>query len=1304
MALEEHVRRTVKVTGVKYGTGYAVSTELVLTARHVAGRVGDTCVVARAEGDAEHPAVVVWTGDHLGADAALVRVCTSLWDPGEVLTRYGELRGVRPVDCVTVGYPKVRRDSAGRRRVDELFGAVMPTLGFEDGRYAFNSALIPPEPLPPASDGTDEPARPASPYAGHSGAALLTADEQVLIGVMITDPAAYPTGRLEAVRVVTLLADQMFAHLVGSGPEQVEQIPPVVLPSGVLEHDEALLELDRASALRADRLPYVAPDEDDPIHPRRILAELDRRAGETGLLLVGPAGIGKTRTCYEVGQLAVESGWRVLHVKPGEPAVTTDHLVQVLQTGSTDRVLFIVDYLNLSRLDYPAVRYRLLPEARRRNVRVALLASARPGWYHKKDNAPVNQVFTPVGLQPEAGHLHRIRHQIMTTLAPTARAQLGEDRLADLCGTRPVIATLIATEAEVQAVSGRLRQSVESGRLRPEQLLPWLVNRLQEDGLLYAAADLLSDDDPPPALQCYAAMGAAMPQDRASVLRCGALVHGDDVEQAERLLDVLFAMGWAVDTPEGVSMVHDIVVDQLLERTTLRPATNTVRRAVADRILDGSLTRARSIGRYAMNLARLLRDLEDDERVRRLGEHCAAWFDTHATAVGAVLSTGQDEGSYALGSIIDDPAWSPVLFRRWEQVVAPWLALHGRSLPARHLLYKGLRAVRPEQLDELLGVASTWLRRHGTRLEASYVLHPLLSRWDLPPDVREQATTTAATWLDRHGATMDAGYVLHPLLSREDLPPDVQEQATTTAATWLDRHGATMEASYVLDTTLRRAPLTPSLRDAARRWLALHGDRVEASHVISRLLGREEPELAEWSTGIALRWWDRHHDAPVSAFVLGPLIERSPDPEVIAHALQWLQRHGLAPEAGYVLYALLRRAPDPDTHRRGVPYALNWLDRHGALVDAQFVLSAILPHPLDPADTRRATDHARAWLDQHGSTVEAALVINVLLDRAPDPPGRRREIAQGLTWLQQHRTTNATNAAFLLCGLFEHATDAPTLRRVTEHARVWFDHHHTTIDAGFVLPQLLARVPTIAGEPSFVAKVEEWIVAHADRSDVGFVAKHLARQQRLSPAMASAIVDGVIAAPDATDVGWRLTPVAKARLPEHGGPRQEIRTRKLLDREPLLADRMLTAVDRHLAAVTAIPDTFASRPEMYGLVNELCRTVTYLKGIGGARLDDIVLTWVTRPDALVQPCPEGSYYQSLVSRICAILRTGRLEPSAALALVGRLEVWVPTWRIAGDRQQMDDSLADLDHVRRQLSAERASPTRRGDPVRRAPGR
>ncbi|MER7276665.1 trypsin-like peptidase domain-containing protein [Dactylosporangium sp. NPDC000244] len=200
------VLRTGTSTG--RGSGYAVTVDLVLTAAHVVADDTDVCVVA---GNEELSATVVWRDKIL--DAALVRVPAQPWNG--IGTCWATLSGARRVGCTAIGYPRVQKTSDGMRVEEHIEGFIMPATGRRIGRYAVNVTSALPH----------ERTRADSPWAGMSGAAVLTDDGSQILGVLTDDPTGFQSSRLEAVPVAALLNIPSFAELIGADPTALVTLP-----------------------------------------------------------------------------------------------------------------------------------------------------------------------------------------------------------------------------------------------------------------------------------------------------------------------------------------------------------------------------------------------------------------------------------------------------------------------------------------------------------------------------------------------------------------------------------------------------------------------------------------------------------------------------------------------------------------------------------------------------------------------------------------------------------------------------------------------------------------------------------------------------------------------------------------------------------------------------------------------------------------------------------------------------------------------------------------------------------------------
>jgi hypothetical protein len=65
-----------------------------------------------------------------------------------------------------------------------------------------------------------------------------------------------------------------------------------------------------------------------------------------------------------------------------------------------------------------------------------------------------------------------------------------------------------------------------------------------------------------------------------------------------------------------------------------------------------------------------------------------------------VLAGSEDAGSYAIGAVLGNPAWSTVAFAEWQHVVDPWLQVNlgARQTDANHP--RGFAARRPRATDQ----------------------------------------------------------------------------------------------------------------------------------------------------------------------------------------------------------------------------------------------------------------------------------------------------------------------------------------------------------------------------------------------------------------------------------------------------------------------------------------------------------------------------------------------------------------------------------------------------------------------------
>ena len=364
-------------------------------------------------------------------------------------------------------------------------------------------------------------------------------------------------------------------------------------------------------------------------------------------------------------------------------------------------------------------------------------------------------------------------------------------------------------------------------------------------------ASPLDPDEPEPKVIAAAAVLGAAPQ-REEALRAVAietLRAAGEVAQAERrargIVTGLRALGWLDARGLNLAAAHDVVADEVLAQVLRTRLAGELRDEVLPSVLAAAKRSARTLGRLALALRRVLGPPEAASPFEEaLSAGAVRWFNAAAGELGTMVAAANpDESSYALGAVVEGPPWATAAEACWETIVESWLGRHGELPAARHLLFRGLR-LEGNVGRRLVAPGLHWLTRENNRasFEASFVLAPLLGRADLEAPSSKQAVAYALGWLKDHGSTAEAQFVLHPLLGRADLEAPSSKQAVAYALGWLKDHGSTAEARFVLDPLFGRADLeAPSSKEAAAYalgWLKDHGSTAEAPFVLHTLLGR----------------------------------------------------------------------------------------------------------------------------------------------------------------------------------------------------------------------------------------------------------------------------------------------------------------------------------------------------------------------------------------------------------------------------------------------------------------------------------
>ncbi|MFI5592488.1 trypsin-like peptidase domain-containing protein [Amycolatopsis sp. NPDC051758] len=271
--LEQYARRAVLLRGVQWGSGYALADGLVLTSRHVVGKLRTTCLVRPEAGD-EFIGTVLWTSDKF--DAALVSVASDPWQGLDTRFSWAVLTGPGLARCLTLGYPWVGK-AGEERRLLELEWKVSNTTGWQTGSYELHLDNSSPR------DRVDRSGRRISAWSGLSGGPVLTLTGQ-LLGIVRDEKDNYRNSALGAVRISSLLADDEFKRLV-----EAAETKPIAISA-----QESSQEMSQANNTRLDSVAtynskhrlhryLVAACRSDIPHPYGHLLNVDATLAEVDL-------------------------------------------------------------------------------------------------------------------------------------------------------------------------------------------------------------------------------------------------------------------------------------------------------------------------------------------------------------------------------------------------------------------------------------------------------------------------------------------------------------------------------------------------------------------------------------------------------------------------------------------------------------------------------------------------------------------------------------------------------------------------------------------------------------------------------------------------------------------------------------------------------------------------------------------------------------------------------------------------------------------------------------------------------------
>ena len=869
-----------------------------------------------------------------------------------------------------------------------------------------------------------------------------------------------PAQQRPPVRTVRVLGWGELRHWLSARPQVCDSWLGTSLPA-IIDHHTYLGRLHGfKKLLLTSGLSFISPERGAPWHPQNLLEQLSSDSVHGGALLVAPGGVGKTRTSLEVATLALSAGWRVLHVLPGEPAVTADDIASAVVPFS-GRTLLVFDYLDqMQDLDLETIRTRLLPEVRSRGNSIALLANSRPGWM-RTQNRERDQLFVPITLRLTRLHSECIVEEIITKTASFACKHIGRSEVARLCGHRPIIALLVTRELERRAVAGTLSE-LKLNAFRTGDLARWLRERLAEPPLnLVRKGELL--DRPEVPIVALAAALACAPGKKETLVQVAnqtfRALSWDRPEESGQLIERLLELGWLEEDGSWIVAAHDVVADEVFD-WAIRDVTN-VRVRELSAILESAIHVPHAMGRFASAFRRMFSGI-DDGSTHSIQSSAATWLRQNAPRVGLSLVQGDPNlTGYALGSVIFGPPWNEIVAELWQHLLAPWIAAYGTNDEARHILTTGLDNSRIRNHPEFLDAALLWVRKRNGARHASCVLMPLLAQ-NSAGLFEARVIAEAIKWLEHRRLHYEAADVIEKLLLRKSLG-SAAETVQDLALSWLTINSGYWEAGRILGAALHRSDLG-SREDTFIRigaaWLTKNMNERAAAYVLEPFLEHERfSRQMSFTLHATWSWLGKFALREEAAFVLNPLIGGSrlgsTSKRAISITAPWLNIYKSYLVAGFVLPNTLK-CPDLGEHTKQIlDDAITWLDRFSTTDDARFVIPAILGRSDVSSHLDRVMEFVTKWLNVHRVECEAAFVLEAVLAVENLNSYGSKMIEEADKWLQVHR--RSPTASFVLTPLLERRDMGGIVERILQHASAWVDSNQKNPDADFVLNRLLRR-------------------------------------------------------------------------------------------------------------------------------------------------------------------------------------------------------------------------------------------------------
>jgi hypothetical protein len=628
---------------------------------------------------------------------------------------------------------------------------------------------------------------------------------------------------------------------------------PGTRPSGLVSLDEGTPVGTFRSYLDCGRLPYYSREEHIQRHPASegiaILSEVDlldalETGSQSGLIVYGQGGVGKTRLAMELGRLALARNWTVLRVEGRLRPGALDRLAERLSPKTP--VLLLVDYIEMQG-DFAELVEDIESLNGTCDFRIRYVASCRSAYYPAVRTTGRHR---PVDLSPPPGDptlnwFESYRKAAVEHILNHCGVSVTRQHLA-ACRQTPILAVFMAYLHE----TGRGEDLREL--LGEEDFGRWVAKRVQLSFQRNVHREL-------------ALLITLFPMSDAAARQ----VLGDPQRP---LFDRLAADGWIEKAPspeEGLPddwvTAHDVLADQVVLSYVQGIA------ATAAHFVEEVLQFAVEIGCLGSALFAFQR-LADRPPFNALGwfnlikENIARHTERWRTERDAVIRTSLMTAAEHI-ALLDEQAqfWEGAETEVQFQNTLGWLA--------RCLVENGELSLDPLQRETL----STWIAKAASHVgESNFIL-----TWGLrfaPDTVREYSLK----WIRDRPAVFQTHYLMVAWMESGQAPDEIRHPVEQ----WCSRFAGEFHLSFVACAWLNAGGDRALVETPIRAWLGQHATDAEADFVYKAWLdaGGDFAAICEG----AIAWLHAHRHDPQAVYLTKYIAKQRTLPiEAVRDVLFW---------------------------------------------------------------------------------------------------------------------------------------------------------------------------------------------------------------------------------------------------------------------------------------------------------------------------------------------------------------------------------------------------------------------------------